>query len=398
MNQSMLINRIGSPQVSPLRVALFSCGLGNINRGFEISTGRFFQAIANDADFDVRLYCGGDYRGGAPVWNIGRDVWLRYGVRSFPGMDDVQRWKLAYVLEQVSFSFGLLAQSGKWQPDIVWTKEVPLGHILYYFRQLTGLKYRIVFSDGGGFKPKTYAQFDFLHHLQPGAYEDSLAFGIPPEKMCVIPNLVPLRSTNKSRSELRQEYGFEPDDYVVVCLAAWNKHHKRIDYLIQEVARLCDPRVKLLLCGQPEPEGDLLRPMAEALLPGRVKWLTVPEDKVVEILKLSDLFVLTSLFEGLGAVIIEAAMFGLPIICHPHSGGKFILQSDRWLRDLSLDGALAAGIQEMRTSPPSAAQLAALKEDVTNRFSEQKTTAAFKSMLLQVHNQPQPVRKPTPVT
>lgn len=386
MNRSMLFDHLGSSRSSPLRLALFSCGLGNIHRGFEISTGRFFRAINQDPDLDVRLFAGGEFADSEPVWNVGRNKWLSSGLRFTPGLDDVQRWKLAYVLEQISFSFGLLGgASNRWQPEVVWTKEVPLAHILYHFRQVTGLKYQIIFSNGGGFRPKTYAQFDFIHHLQADAYDESLQFGIPAEKMCIIPNLVPTRSTTRSRDELRKEYGLAQEDFVVVCVAAWNKHHKRIDYLIEELARFEDPRVKLVLCGQPEPEGESLRALADAKLPGRVKWLTLPEDKVVEVLKLSDVFVLASLFEGLGAVIIEAAMAELPIICHPHAGSKFILQDDFWLCDLSAEGSLHSRLQQWRSNMPSVAQTAALRDSVSARFSEHKIATDFKAMVAHVH-------------
>lgn len=383
----MLIDRAASLQVSPLRLALFSCGLGNINRGFEISTARFFGSLQNDPDLDVRLFAGGVFPDSVKVWNVGRNAWLNAGVRHWPGMNDVQRWKLAYVLEQVSFCFGLLAQSGGWQPDVVWTKEVPLAHVLYYFRHITGLKYKIVFSNGGGFRPDTYKQFDFIHHLQSDAYGEALEAGLPAEQMTIIPNLVPERSTLKSKEELRKEYGIQPNDWVIVCVAAWNRHHKRIDYLIEEIARMADPDVKLIVCGQPEPEGESLKELAEKLLPGRTTWVTLPENRVCEVLKLSDVFVLPSLYEGLGAVIIEAAMAGLPVICHPHSGSRFILQDDYWLPDLSFAGALESRLREFRINMPSETKLRALKDSVNARFNEQRICTDFKEMVSRVHSE-----------
>lgn len=383
----MLIHNFASLGISPLRLALFSCGLGNINRGFEVSTARFFRALDADPELDVRLFAGGHFDRAARVWNIGRNAWLNAGVRWWPGMNDNQRWRLAYIFEQVSFSFGLMGHAAaRWQPDVVWTKEVPLAHVLYHFRQLAGLKYKIIFSNGGGFRPGTYSKFDFVHHLQSDAYAEAIEAGVPAEKMTIIPNLVPAGRATRSREELRRIYNIAPDDWVVICVAAWNTHHKRIDYLIEETARVGDPKIRLILCGQPEPEGEPLKALAERLLPGRCSWYTVGEDQVQELLKLSDVFVLPSLYEGLGAVIIEAAAAGLPIICHPHSGSKFIVQDNYWLPDLSTTGALEARLRSFKQNMPPPERVRALCDNVSARFNERKIADDFKDMVARVHS------------
>ena len=375
----------------PIRLALFSSGLGAIQRGFEISTGRFFRALTGSRGLDVRLFCGADFPGAESVWNIGRNFWLSGMLKPFSSMNKEKLWKLAYVLEQTTFSFGLIPNSTKrWQPDVVWTKEVPLAHVLYEFRKVFGGHYKIIFANGGGFKPKTYQHFDFIQHLQPEAYEEALQFGVPEEKMNVLPNLVPYVPPTASKEELRRKYNFSDDDYIVICVAAWNVHHKRMDYLIDEFARLDDPKCKLIVCGQPEPEGLALRETLPEGLAERVRWMTVADTEVRELLELSDVFVLCSLYEGLGAALIEAAMAGLPVLSHPHGGGKYILQDDRWLIDMSVTGKLSQRLREWQVQAPSADSITALKSSVQKRFNEERLSEQFADMVKHVLQNPSP--------
>jgi len=327
---------------SKIKLALFSSGLGIINRGFEVSTARIFRAIESCPDLDTRLFAGADYPDARKVWCINRNSWLQSPLQWIPFLKGDKLWRLAYILEQTTFCFGLIADSQQvWQPEVTWVKEVPLAHVLYEFRRLSGYPYKIVFANGGGFRPKTYQQFDFIQHLHQDAYEEALEFGIPAEKMNVLPNVIPYSVPAKNRAQLRQEFGYSETDWIVICVAAWNKYHKRVDYLIEEVARANIANCKLIICGQPEPDADELQKLAEEKLGDRVRFITVEEEKVKELLHMSDLFVLCSFYEGLGTVMIEAAMAGLAVISHPHGGSKFVLEDERWLLDMTEAGSLA---------------------------------------------------------
>lgn len=375
----------GGKAKSRVKVALFSSGLGSVNRGFEISTARFFRAISERPLVEARLYAGAEYPGARKVWSIGRKQWLRFPLNLLSFLDSQRVWKLAYVLEQISFSFGLITESlNKWQPDVVWTKEVPLAHILREFRRISGRKYKIIFANGGGFRPKTYSCFDFIQHLQPDAYEEALRAGIPAAKMNVLPNMVPPVVAAKSRQQLREDYGFAQDDWIVISVAAWNSHHKRIDYLIEEVAGISDPKCKLIICGEPEPGAAVLQSLAHEKLGDRVRFVTTNERGVHELLLLSDAFALCSLYEGLGAVMIEAALAGIPVLSHPHGGSRYILQDENCFVDMSERGNLTRRLAELRSFPPSESQLIELKREVHERFSESKLSCDFEAMLWKV--------------
>jgi glycosyltransferase involved in cell wall biosynthesis len=157
--------------------------------------------------------------------------------------------------------------------------------------------------------------------------------------------------------------------------------------LIEEVAALNAPQVKLLLCGQPEAETDSLKALGQEKLGGRIQWLTLPADEVNKVLYLADLFVLPSINEALGAVLIEAAMAGLPIISHPHPGSRFVLQDDFWMTDLSQAGSLAKRLTQFKTNPPEPEKIKELQNQVIERFSDRALAPKFSEMVKDVVRQ-----------
>src|SRR5262249_29249964 len=120
---------------TPTKIGLVSCGLGHVNRGFEVSTARWYAALKEQPGLDVQLYCGGQYPGGQSIWNINRDILLTGFLSYLPLFADRQRWEFSYIVEQLSFAFSLLPELCRSRPQVLWTKEVPLAHFLDLFRR-----------------------------------------------------------------------------------------------------------------------------------------------------------------------------------------------------------------------------------------------------------------------
>jgi glycosyltransferase involved in cell wall biosynthesis len=367
----------------PIKVGLLSSGLGRINRGFEVTTSRWYESIKDVPDVSAKVYAGGDYPGAVRGWNLERDVLLNSPLRVFGKANERAFWEFCFTVEQVTFSM-CLPDLLFWRPDVVWTKEVPLAHFLLAYKYMFGLRYKIIFANGGAFRPETYKWFDYIQHLHPDSFAEAESIGIPTAKMQVLPNCVFYAKPLQSREELRAKYGFAQSDWIVICVAAWNSFQKRLDYLIEEVARIDDPDVKLLLCGQPELETAALKELAEQKLGDRVRWMTLLPDEVHDVLAMSDVFALASFREGLASSIIEAAMAGLPIVSHPHSGGRFILKDDFWMNDMSQPGTLTARLEEIRANGVPYARLVELQKSADARFSKGALAHQFVDMIKHV--------------
>src|SRR5207302_5150224 len=131
-----------------------------------------------------------------------------------------------------------------------------------------------------------------------------------------------------------------------------------------------------------------LRSLAARKLGDRVSWRTLDEPDMRRAMCIADVFVLPSLQEGLGGVVIEAVLAGVPVVVHPHGGAKFILQDDRWMQDLSQKGNLAKRLHNLKQSPPSLDDLAELRERVKARFDERALVRQFREMLQRVTELP----------
>ena len=119
------------------------------------------------------------------------------------------------------------------------------------------------------------------------------------------------------RNELRRSLGFETDDVVLTCVARFAPQ-KAHDVLLRAFAdaRASEPRLRLLLVGD-DPFGDGRR-RAEALaaelgLGSSCVFAGIRRD-VPALLAASDVFVMCSLWEGLGLVFLEAMATELAIL------------------------------------------------------------------------------------
>jgi len=237
-------------------------------------------------------------------------------------------------------------------------------------------------ANGGMLRPQTYKDFDRIQQISSSAYDEALDFGISPEKMELISNCFPAMNLSASRAETRKSIGVEENDWVIICVAAWNKYHKRIDYLLEEVARLKDPHVKLVLCGAPEINSEELQELGTKLLGDRVVWLTVEPHVVPQLLHASDVFVLPSLRESLGNALVEAILCGIPVVTHPHDGARFAIRDDFWMTDLSEPGKLFERLLALKNNPPTKERVQTLKSDVTERFGERTLAKQFEEMVV----------------
>ncbi|MFM6248410.1 MAG: glycosyltransferase, partial [Dolichospermum sp.] len=150
------------------------------------------------------------------------------------------------------------------------------------------------------------------------------------------------------KAALRRKLELPDNLPIILSVAAINKSHKRLDYLIREIAQLPKPRPYLLMLGQIEAESAEIVALANELLePDKFQIKTVASDQVVDYYEVADAFVLASLGEGLPRVLLEAMSYGLPCIAHDYDVARFVLKDEGYFGNFELPGSLTSLISDV---------------------------------------------------
>jgi glycosyltransferase involved in cell wall biosynthesis len=151
--------------------------------------------------------------------------------------------------------------------------------------------------------------------------------------------LGPLADTE--RSNLRARLGIPADRRIVLSVGAINRQ-KRMEYLIEEVASMPEPRPYLLLAGQEEAETPAIRRIAQERLGAEGHDIrTVPPAAMADHYRASDVFVLASLWESFGRALVEAQSHGLPCLAHDYPVMSWVLGDEGDTADLREAGSAA---------------------------------------------------------
>jgi glycosyltransferase involved in cell wall biosynthesis len=145
-------------------------------------------------------------------------------------------------------------------------------------------------------------------------------YGIDKNKIHVIYNGVDIErfKPRPNRAELRQEFGLETDQKVVLFVGRLY-HRKGIDTLLRAVPPILKEfsNVKFVISGTGfKQKEESLRNLAKELdIEDHVKFLGyVPDEKLPLLYSASDIFVLPAIYENFPFAILEAQSTGLPVI------------------------------------------------------------------------------------
>lgn len=275
------------------------------------------------------------------------------------------------------------------RPEVVYLSEWDTARLLAFTRRLTRQRFKLVLSNGT-LAGEGFEHLDRVQDLTPAANEFVLQRGANPRRHIVlplgfdIPSQLDPRSDTDRRS-LRRRLGLPADRRIVISVAALNRYHKRLDYLIEELASIPEPRPFLLLAGQPEEETPGLRELALKRLGERGHSIrTVPAAEVADLCRASDAFVLASTFEGLPRALVEASALGLPCLAHSYPVTEYALGPHGHYADLRNEGALAELISVLSDADLTPERAAARHRYAYEHFSWDRLRPRYVEMLREV--------------
>ncbi|MHB1360708.1 MAG: glycosyltransferase family 4 protein [Rhodocyclaceae bacterium] len=327
------------------KVALLCSGLGNVLRGHEVFAADLFALLKDD--LDITLYKGG----GQPT---AREIVIPHAQRRSPSLDGMHlpvapKWHAAAVevermrIEGESFAWGALDSLLSGEYDVIHCLEQEVCNTLYAQRHLFAKTPKFLWSNGGAIPAHAQPRCDYVQE-----HSDNNLVRSVKGKAFVIPHGVDMnRFRPDVQTDFRQRHGIPADAFVVISVGSICYWHKRMDYIIREVASLPNPW--LVIVGQETADTPGIKQLGDELMRGRIVFTSMSHDQLPQAYAAADVFALGSIFETFGIVYIEAMAMGLPVISTDHPNQRSIIKEAVFI-DMKQSGTLAAALKDTPAS------------------------------------------------
>jgi len=216
---------------------------------------------------------------------------------------------------------------------------------------------------------------------------------ISPEKLITIRNSIdldrfsPTAIDKTSVQHLRSGLGLSVHSHVVITVARLHpqKGHR---FLIEAIPAIIEkfPDTQFLFGGEGELQESLHNYVKRLGIESHVHFLGMRQD-IPELLALSDLFVLPSLWEGLPNAVLEAMAMGTPVVATAVDGCPEVIHDGQTglLVPPGNSEALSQAICCLLGNPKLRLQLAhAAQSLVIENYSEEKNISAFEQLYTQL--------------
>jgi glycosyltransferase involved in cell wall biosynthesis len=191
----------------------------------------------------------------------------------------------------------------------------------------------------------------FVANAQAVAENTQVAFGVPPERIRVIYDGLPLDDWGDAVHADLSSLGIAPNDFVCLTVAKLHPQKGLSDLVTAAHEVLAShPDTRFLIAGEGPDRAKLERRIAKNGLRERVLLLGNRED-VPALMAAADLFVLPSRFEGLPSAIIEAMAAGRAVVATETAGTPELVEHGvtGWLVPPACPQALARTILDARS-------------------------------------------------
>ncbi len=336
------------------KVFMLCSGLGLVSRGFESFFQGCFDTLKDEPSLDITLFKGAGQTTDKKItlWNIPRKSFIITKPNKVLSKIHRRVTLDPRFIEQTSFFFSLIPYLQRERPDVIYLSQDILGYWLTLWRRLTKQNYKIIFRNGGPIPPP-FSDWDYVQQLTPTQLQIALDYGEPATKHHLIlagfdiPSELKILAPDE-RKALRHKLGLPKTGSIVISVGLITKSRKRMDYVIQEVAKLPEPRPYLLLLGQQEAEAPEIIQLGDSLLgAANFQVKTVSQQEMPDYYGCADVFVLAALREGMGRVFVESIAQGLPCLAHDFEIARFVVGKEGYFANFELPGSLTALLSQV---------------------------------------------------
>ncbi len=218
----------------------------------------------------------------------------------------------------------------------------------------------------------------------PSAYlrQLVLAWGIPSERVSVLPNPAPSLPDLASRDELRRAFGFNG---AAVAFAGRLTAQKSLGRALEAVAAA--DGVRLVIAGEGPEREPLEQRAGELGVAERVTFLGAqPRRRIVELFRAADAAILSSSWENFPHTVVEALSVGTPVLAMEAGGvGEVVRDGVNGLLVPAGDGdALAAAVRRYFADDALRERLRAAATSSVAAYAPERVFGELESMLHRV--------------
>lgn len=324
-----------------MRISFVLPGMHAVNRGAEVAFESVAAEIGRTGFDDVTVFGSGPPLPGRPYKYRQLGIVRRERFRRAPKLP-VLRSDTAY--EEATFAASFISKYRPSETDIVLSCSYPFLNWTLSHLPIRGRRPPHVFVTQNGDWPAhsrtaEYRLFrcDGLVCTNPDYYDRNRLRW----KCALVPNGVD-REIMHPGSPTRAAFGL-PDGVPVVLMVSALIESKRVLEGVRAVAQLTDAH--LVVAGDGEMRAQAYA-LAERLMPGRFRCITVPSDHMGELYRSVDVVLHTSCYESFGNVYVEALSTGVPVVAHDYSVTRWIFGENPGLVDARDDAAVVDALSQ----------------------------------------------------
>ncbi|KPJ93751.1 MAG: glycosyl transferase family 1 [Gammaproteobacteria bacterium SG8_11] len=229
----------------------------------------------------------------------------------------------------------LVALIRKWRPSVLHSHMIHANFLGRFTRLFLSLPVLIStahnINEGGRWRMLGYKISDFLAdmttNVSQAAVNRYIDIGIAPSnKICLVPNGLDtsvFRPNAQTRQLLRNELGVG-DQFMWLAVGRM-ENQKDYPVMFQSLSRLKrDSKARLFIAGKGPLEEDLKQLANKLNIEDKVTFLGLRKD-IPKLMNAADAYVMSSAWEGMPMVLLEAAATGLPIVATDVGGNREVV-------------------------------------------------------------------------
>ena len=221
--------------------------------------------------------------------------------------------------------------------------------------------------------------------VSEGTKESCIRQGIKEEKLLVIPNGIKLHDQLVSQEEiLTLKKKLDVDHKFVISMVGRLHRQKGHSYFIEAMKKIKSKDLTVLLIGDGELREELEQEIRDNNLEDIFQFLGSRND-VPQLLQISDIFILPSLWEGMPNSVLEAMSYGLPIIATDVDGTPELIthQESGLLIKPGVPDEISEAIELLMSDSELREMLSQnAKNRAENYFSLKRTVGSYEKLYL----------------